>query len=109
MESLITFLETIRELISYGELNLKSENLQKLYGYYLLNAILQIGNELIGKGIFHHLEELPDFSSLIELENFLNELAERICKKMGEIPKKTGMFGRTNLGLSTAEFPIGTA
>ena len=81
-------LETIRELISYGELNLKSENLQKLYGYYLLNTILQIGNELIGKGIFHHLEELPDFSSLIELENFLNELAERICKKMGEIPKK---------------------
>ena len=81
-------LETIRELISYGELNLKSENLQKLYGYYLLNTILQIGNELIGKGIFHHLEELPDFSSLIELENFLNELAERICKKMCEIPKK---------------------
>lgn len=80
--------ETIKELISYGELNLKSENLQKLYGYYLLNTILQIGNELIGKGILHHLEELPDFSRLIELENFLNDLASQICQKMREIPKK---------------------
>lgn len=82
-------LEMIHQLISISLLKMNSLSLQRLYGYHLLNTIVQTGNELIGQNMLKEVENYVPFSNLLQLEEQLKKLARTICSTKQK-PTKEG-------------------
>ena len=73
--------ETIQRLIEEGESKQTSPRVQKMYGYYLLNTIAQVGGELVGAEVLHTASESADFNSLNQLQTALLTIAQQICTR----------------------------
>ena len=78
--------ETIQRLIEEGESKQTSPRVQKMYGYYLLNTIAQVGGELVGAEVLHTASESADFNSLNQLQSALLTIAQQICTKVQKQP-----------------------
>lgn len=78
--------ETIQRLIEEGESKQTSPRVQKMYGYYLLNTIAQVGGELVGAEVLHTASESADFNSLNQLQTALLTIAQQICTKVQKQP-----------------------
>ncbi|WP_430611022.1 helix-turn-helix domain-containing protein [Enterococcus sp. DIV0876] len=81
-------METVHMLISEISAKNCSTSVQKMYGFYLLNAIAQTGGQLVGQEILQKAEEMVDFIHLTQLETNLNSLIAMICEKVQAKPQE---------------------
>jgi two-component system response regulator YesN len=79
--------DTINSLIQQGIMENMTAMSAKMYGYYLLNTIVKKGSELCGRNIIEQVEQLSEFKNLRELEVYLIDLAEVICRILQEKPQ----------------------
>lgn len=72
------------ETIEYLIRRTKDENLDyvkvRLYGFDLLNTVLEVGNETVGSEIFSSVEEVVNFRNLSELNLPLVKMSKCICE-----------------------------
>jgi len=74
--------EMIHTLISEVRLKGYSISVQKMYGFYVLNAVAQVGEQLAGQAILQKAEEMVEFSHLNQLEKNLVALVHLICEEV---------------------------
>ncbi|EMF0166066.1 AraC family transcriptional regulator [Enterococcus hirae] len=79
--------ETIESLIERGIKEHFSYSGQKMYGFYLLNAVAKVSSNLQNKTILKKAEKSAKFSNLLELKQQLLMLAKMICEVMQVKPQ----------------------
>lgn len=80
-------IETVHWLIKDGLSKQRSQPVQKMYGYYLLNTVAQTGGELVGEEILLFAAEHADFTNLMQLGTVLQQLVQHICEKVRDRPQ----------------------
>lgn len=81
--------ETIQQMIAQGITEITSLAGSKLYGFYLLNTLAKVGNEILGERGVKEIERLVDFRGLFELEAPLVALATDICLAVKQQPNNS--------------------
>ncbi|MCD5001901.1 AraC family transcriptional regulator [Enterococcus saccharolyticus] len=79
--------ETIGLMVRKGMQEQRTIAGMKLYSYYLLNSVVKVGAEVIGDTFFQEAEKAVEFRNLIELQNELIKMSEKICLAVQRNPK----------------------
>jgi AraC-like DNA-binding protein len=79
--------ETIEIMVKKGMQEQRTIAGMKLYSYYLLNSVVKVGAEVIGDSFFQEAEKAVEFRNLLELQNELIKMSEKICLAVQRNPK----------------------
>lgn len=79
-------LETLNWLVENGQQEGMTLEIQKMYGFYLLNTITKAGTELLGADFIQKAENCTYFKTLPQLQKQLEVLIKKICQEVKKQP-----------------------
>lgn len=78
--------ETLTWLVENGQQEGMTLEIQKMYGFYLLNTITKAGTEILGANFIQKAEACTHFKTLGQLQRHLEILIGEICQEVRKRP-----------------------